>query len=175
MPSIDFAAMSDRELSDIVTLIHSQKPVDNPVPRPVYGPIGYMLMATNQILMTAETIDHQAAHRADEPDVRDQEAFGKHFSQTCAGCHRTDFSGGPIIGGDPDWPPAANLTPNEDGLAGWSFDDFSRALLESKSRDGRELKMPMASMARYAKNMKPEEMQALWAYLQTVPKKPKSK
>ncbi|NLY93336.1 MAG: cytochrome c, partial [Myxococcales bacterium] len=46
MPSEDFMAMSDRELSDIIAYIRALPPVDNAVPPSTLGPIGKLLVAT---------------------------------------------------------------------------------------------------------------------------------
>jgi mono/diheme cytochrome c family protein len=97
-------------------------------------------------------------------------AFGKHLAQTCSGCHGAKSTGGKIIGGPPDWPPAANLTPT--GLAGWTYEDFHRALTEGKSKDGRALLAPMSDVPKFAKNMTETELQALWAYFSTLPPQP---
>jgi mono/diheme cytochrome c family protein len=87
----------------------------------------------------------------------------------CSGCHRQDLGGGPVIGGDPSWPPAANLTPDASGLHGWTFAQFKTALQEGKRPDGRALRDPMSGVAQYAKNMTGVEVEALWSYLQSLP------
>jgi len=71
------------------------------------------------------------------------------------------------VAGPPNWPPAANLTPA--GLTGWSYDDFVRAMREGVRKDGTPLREPMSVMPKFAKNMTDVEMQALWAYISTVP------
>lgn len=170
MPSGDFFAMSDRELSDIVTYIQSVPPVDKTVPRPTLGPVGTLLMATGQLRLSAEEHkDHRAGHQALPPPAEGTAEYGKHLVQVCTGCHGTAFAGGPIVGGDPSWPPARNLTPHQDGLRGWSFDDFVRALREAKRKNGTPIRPPMSLMVNYAANMTETELRAMWAYLQTVP------
>ena len=83
-----------------------------------------------------------------------------------------NFSGGPIAGGDPSWPPARNLTPHETGLAGWTYDDFIRALREGVRPDGTALQPPMSLLVTPAQQMKDVELQALWMYLQSLPPTP---
>ena len=61
-----------------------------------------------------------------------------------------------------------NLTPHVDGLAGWTYGDFRRALLESRRPDGTEIREPMSLMRPYAENMTDTEMEALWTYLLSV-------
>ncbi len=175
MPSKDFFSMSDRELSDIVTYIRSMPPVNKEVPAVALGPVGKILLATGQLQLSAEThpSQHVISHGVLPPATMADATFGKHIAQTCSGCHGEKFAGGPIIGGPPDWPPAANLTPT--GLAGWTYDDFARALREGKSKNGTPLREPMASMPKMAKNMTDTELQALWAYFKDLPPLPTGK
>lgn len=175
MPSKDFFAMSDRELSDIVSYIRSKPPVNKEVPPVTLGPVGKLLVATGQITLAADQhpTNHVITHAVLPPDALADATFGKHLAQTCTGCHRDDFSGGPIRGGPPDWPPSKNLTPT--GLAGWSFEDFQTALKEGKSKNGVALREPMAGMPKFAKNMTDTEMQALWAYIKSLPPQPNGK
>jgi mono/diheme cytochrome c family protein len=172
MPSMDFFAMSDRELSDIVSYIRSRPAVDREVPAVSFGPVGKVLLATNQLRLsaTAHPTGHVITHAAQPPTPRADATFGKHIAQTCTGCHRATFAGGPITGGPPDWPPAANLTPT--GLAGWTYEDFRRALTEARSRNGVALREPMAGIRRSAKNMTDSELRALWAYIKDLPPQP---
>lgn len=175
MPSKDFFAMSDRELSDVVSYIRSFPAVNKEVPAVSLGPLGKVLVATGKLQLSADLhpTKHVIDHALLPPETVANATFGKHIAQTCTGCHRNNFSGGPIIGGPPDWPPSANLTPT--GLAGWTYETFLVALREGKSKNGRALLEPMASMPKFAKNMTDIELQALWAYLQTLPAAPTGK
>jgi hypothetical protein len=65
MPSEDFVRMSDQELSDIIAFIRSQPPVDNEVAPVKLGPLGKVLMATGQMVLSADVIpSHDAPHAA---------------------------------------------------------------------------------------------------------------
>jgi mono/diheme cytochrome c family protein len=169
MPAKDFFSMSDRELSDLVSYIRSFPPVNKEVPPIALGPVGKMLVATGQFELSADVhpTKHEIAHAPLPPPALPDATFGKHLAQTCTGCHGPALAGGKIIGGPPDWPPAANLTPT--GLAGWTFEDFRRALTEAKSKNGRALLPPMSDMPKFAKNMTDVELQALWAFISTLP------
>ncbi len=176
MPSEDFQRMADHELSDIVAYIQSRPPVDAIVPPVQLGPLGTVLLAAGQIRLSADVIpDHQKAHPVEPPAEEATVEFGAHLASTCSGCHRADFTGGPIPGGAPDWAPAANLTPHPDGLAGWTYDQFVSTLRTGQRPDGTELRAPMSGMMPYARNMTDVELQALWAYLQSLPAKPTSR
>jgi hypothetical protein len=85
------------------------------------------------------------------------------------GCHREDLGGGPIVGGDPSWPPAANLTSGPGGIGDWTLAQFSVALRDGKRPDGTALRAPMSGMMPYARNMTQVELEALWAYLRSLP------
>jgi mono/diheme cytochrome c family protein len=169
MPAEDFAAMSDHELSDIVAYIQSIPPVDRPTVKPELGPVFTVLLAAGQIVPAAYKIDHAAAHAEEPPPLSDTVEFGAHLAQTCHGCHGSELAGGPIKGGDPSWPPAANLTQSDQGLKGWTYDDFLKVVKEGKRKDGGEVKEPMPW--KMLGGMTDEELKALWAYLQTVPAK----
>ena len=170
MPSEDFVGMSDRELSDIVTYIRSLPPVDKQVPPPTLGPVGRVLMATGQIPTAGDSFKVQRTEHPVDPPVAEPTAeFGKHLLTTCTGCHRANFEGGPIPGGPPDWLPAANLSPHEQGLKGWTEADFYRALRDGKKRDGALLGAPMNLIPKYAANMTDTEVTAMWAALQAAP------
>lgn len=171
MPSIDYREMTDHELSDIVSYIRSLPPVDADVPPPTFGPVGYLLTALGKINLSGEQLPHDRPH-AVEPPAENTPDFGKHVAAVCAGCHNPEFTGGPIVGGPPDWPPAKNLTPHAEGLAGWTFADFSRALRDGVGKNGQPLRAPMSNMPTYAKRMSDRELQAMFEYLQSLPARP---
>jgi mono/diheme cytochrome c family protein len=172
MPSRDYFVMSDRELSDIVSYIRSMPPVDKAVPAVSLGPVMKALVATGRMSLSAEVhpTRHALTHAALPPAEVADATYGRHLAQTCSGCHGAEFAGGPIVEGPPDWPPAANLTPA--GLAGWTVEDFRRALVEGRSKDGRALRAPMAGMTRMAAQMTDVELRALWAFFSTLPPRP---
>lgn len=169
MPSEEFVRMSDQELSDIIVYIQSQPNVDNEVPAPKLGPLGRVLVATGQIIASADIVpSHDAPHRELPPEAAVTVEFGEHLAATCVGCHGMSLAGGPIVGGDPSWPPASNLTPHPDGLAGWSYEDFRRALVEARRPDGTELRPPMSLIIPFATRMTDVELEAMWTYLSSL-------
>lgn len=172
MPAVDFQKMSDRELSDIIAYMGSLPPVDNQVAPVDLGPLGTVLMALGQLQFSADLIGHDAAHVALPPEAVASAEFGAHLAGVCVGCHGPNLVGGPIVGGDPAWPPARNLTPHETGLAGWSYENFLGVMREARRPDGTAIQQPMANMTGFAANMSETELQALWAYLQSLPPMP---
>jgi len=86
-----------------------------------------VLLATGKLPLSADLIiSHDKPHTSIPPGPAPSQssgqalsgvegsgqthAFGRHLAATCMGCHGEDLGGGPIIGGDPSWPPAANLS-----------------------------------------------------------------
>ncbi len=173
MPSLDYFQMSDRELSDIVVYVRSLPPIDRTVAPVVYGPLGTVLVATGRFQMSADIHpDHAAAHAVEPPPEEPTAEFGRHLAGICTGCHRADFSGGPITGGPPDWPPAANLTAHEEGIKAWTYDDFVKLLRTGIRPDGTPTRVPMAEAIPLGNAMTEVELQALWAHFQSLPPLP---
>jgi mono/diheme cytochrome c family protein len=170
MPSQDFALMSDQELSDIVAYIRTMPPVDSTVPGLKLGPLGKMLVATGKLPLAADLIaDHNPTHATIPPPTAANVEFGKHMASVCSGCHQPNFAGGPIMGGDPSWPPAKNLTPHPDALGSWTLEHFKTALRVGKRPDNTDLKPPMNGIIPYANKMSDVEIEALYMYLQSLP------
>jgi mono/diheme cytochrome c family protein len=169
MPSMDFLRMSDQELSDIIAYIRAQPPVNETVPGRTFGPLGRVLMATGQIGLSADIIDaHDRDHRTLPPPAEPTAEFGEHLAGVCTGCHTQSFAGGKIPGGDPAWVAAANLTPHEDGLASWTFEQFAAVMVAGVRPDGTQVRVPMTFVQPMGQNMTETELRALWEYLQTV-------
>jgi mono/diheme cytochrome c family protein len=170
MPSEDFQLMSDEELSDIVSYIRTFPPVNNTVPPPSFGPLGKFLIASGQMEPSAAKIaSHVSTHPVAPPAAAATVEFGRHIAGTCTGCHGENLAGGPISGGDPAWPPARNLTPHPTALGGWTYEQFVQAFRHGKRPDGTDLRVPMTFISPYAQRMSDAEVQALWAYLRSVP------
>ena len=173
MPAQDFQLMSDQELSDVLAYIRTLPPVDNEVGPVRVGPLGRVLIALGQIRFAADEIEsHDTPHPLAPPASEVTAEFGGHLAGVCVGCHRADLAGGPIMGGDPSWPAAANLTPHADGLQGWSLGDFLRAMREGVKPDGSGLLPPMQAVTSFTRNMRDVELEALWTYLRSLPATP---
>jgi mono/diheme cytochrome c family protein len=167
MPAEDFFKMSDAELSDIVAYVHSVPAVDAAVKEPSFGPVGKVLLALGKLPLSAERMP-PAVHPSVPPAAVDNVQFGEHLAATCVTCHRQNLAGGPMAFGPPSWPAAANLTQHSAGLRDWSFDDFDRALTQGLSKDGHQLRVPMADVVQGTKAMDMTERRALWTYLHQV-------
>ncbi len=166
MPAIDYMALSDRELSDVMAYVQSLPPVDTVQPETVLGPVGRMLLATGKMPIAAEEIDHSVSAVVSPPEPAATVAYGAHIAQVCVGCHRLAFEGGPIAAGPPDWPPAANLS--ADAFKSWTQDQFFSALRTGVRPDGTTLDpvaMPWALIGQWTDL----ELEAVFLYLQTLP------
>jgi mono/diheme cytochrome c family protein len=168
MPSQEFNVLSDEDVVALVSYIRGLPAVDNELAPSRVGPLGRLLFATGQLpLVPAELIDHQAP-RAAAPDRGPTPGYGAYLATGCLGCHGHDLSGGKIAGTPPDFPPAANITPDpETGIGRWSEADFISTLRTGRRPDGTELRpeMPWQLTAQF----EDYELQALWRYLLTVP------
>ena len=115
----------------------------------------------------AEVIDHTRTNpRLPPPGERTLE-FGEHLVKTaCIVCHGETLSGGNMRNADPDWPAASNLTPHDEGLRGWTRDDFRDAMRLGRRPNGTRLdpSMPWRPMA----EMSDVELDAIFMYLKSV-------
>ncbi|MEO6056592.1 MAG: c-type cytochrome [Gemmatimonadales bacterium] len=170
MPSQDFREMSDQELSDIIVFVRSQPPVVHRVPASALGPLGKVLVATGKLVLSADVIGSRGTpHPVAPPATAPTADFGVHLAATCKGCHGADLAGGPIVGGAPAWPPAANLTPRPGGIGGWTLAQFAATLRTGTRPDRTRLRVPMSEVVSSTRNMTDVEMEALWHYLQSLP------
>ena len=168
MPSHEFAPMSDEDVTAVIAHIRTLLPVDRELPANRVGPLGRALYLAGQIpLVPAELIDHGAPPMAAPPEGPTA-VYGAYLATTCTGCHGSGLAGGPMHGGPPGGPLAANLTPDpESGLGTWTEADFRRALHDGVRPDGRPLSPAMpVSMTKHLTDI---EVAAIWAYLQTLP------
>ena len=168
MPTTDFAALSDADIADLMAYVSTRPPVDREIQPPVAGPLMRVLFLLDQApLVYALKVDQHAPHVGAMTAAATAE-YGHYVARACTGCHGEHFSGGHVPGTPPDFPDAANITPT--GIGKWTKDQFFTALREGKRPDGRALNtfMPWKAFA----TMTEVELDALWAFLQTVPAKP---
>lgn len=166
MPAQDFQHMSDDDVAALIAYLRSLPPVDKEHPERRLGPIGRVLVLTVPEIMPASVVDHARASRsAPAPAVSVE--YGAYLGDIagCTGCHRPTLAGGPIPGGPPDAPPAANITPA--GIGDWSEADFIRALREGTRKDGTKINPAMPWV--FYRNMTDDELKAIWMFLQSVP------
>lgn len=165
MPTTDFSSLSDADVADLMAYVGTRPAVDRDVLPPVAGPLMRVLFVLDKApLVYALKVDHHAAHLGAVATAPTAE-YGRYVARACMGCHGDRFAGGHVPGTPPDFPDAANITPG--GIGKWSKTDFIAAMRQGKRPDGRTLNtfMPWKAFA----TMTDTEIDALWAFLQTVP------
>ncbi len=169
MPCAEYNPLSDLEISQIHAYVLSKHAVTKENPPVTAGPLGRILYLAGKMPMmnSAEVIDHSKAHIATPPPTAATKEFGAHMALGCSGCHRPNYEGGPIPGGDPSWAPAANLSNGPDGIGSWTEADFTKALREGVRPDGTAIREPMPIAA--TKRMTDEEISAVWLFLRDQP------
>jgi mono/diheme cytochrome c family protein len=170
MPSTDYAHLSERDLAAIVAWVKSRPAVDAVQPPVQVGPVGRALFMAGKLpILHAERIDHaRSSSMSVVPGATEE--YGKYVAAVgCQGCHGATLGGGPIEGGAPDWPPAANLTPSG-SLKSWTEAGFSTFLRTGTRPNGSPVGPVMP--IRLTKRLTDDEIRALWLYLQTIPAAP---
>lgn len=167
MPSHEYQNLSKSDLAALVAYIRSV-PAVNQESMPVeLGPIAYMLIALEKApsFIPAQLIAHQDLKFSEKPKEGVTSEFGQYLVKTsCAGCHRADLTGGLIPGGDPSWPPAANLT--QKALGSWNEAGFIKAMRTGVNPQGKKIGMPMPIAL--TSKMSDLELKAMWAYMKTL-------
>jgi len=164
MPSDDYSELSDADTALIAAYVLSL-PAREGQPEPTeVRPLGRVLHLFGQFpLLPATRIEHAARTRA-APEPAATAQYGFYLAQICTGCHGLDFGGLKI--GPPSAPRTADLRPGR-AMAGWSEQDFVRAMREGLRPDGSTIDpfMPWQSFG----GMTDVELSALWQYFQTLP------
>jgi mono/diheme cytochrome c family protein len=118
---------------------------------------------------------HAAGLAAADDGVSEQVLRGEYLLRAggCVSCHTEKADDAPFLaGGRVIESPfgrflGPNITPDpETGIGAWTEGDFQRALRHGRSPSGRHY-YPAFPYTSYTR-MKPEDVSALWAYLQTV-------
>lgn len=167
MPVPIYNNMSDDDVKAIVAYLRNVKPVHNEIPESTYK------------------IPQQAmppAKGAPAPSPDDKVAYGGYIVNAlahCFECHTPMGPEGPDMskmgagGFEVELAPGmtvrtANITPDpETGIGNWSDDDIKKAITQAVTPDGQKLAPPMPYM--FFANMTDEDLDAVVAYLRTVP------
>lgn len=170
MPANEYKNLSDKDVGALIAYIRSVPPIDNNLPGTRVGPLlrALYVLTGDVNLVPAEDINHMAS-RPPPPEPGVTVAYGAYMATTCTGCHGSGFSGGPIPGAPPSWPPAANLTPGGP-LADYSEADFLQTMRTGTSPSGKRLDaayMPWPLLGQ----MTDAELKAVYLYLASLPAK----
>ena len=171
MPYPLYKALTPRDLDAVVAYMRSVAPINAQVAPPLYK--------SEQIAYTYPGAEQPMTER----DLRDPVKRGLYLANLghCMQCHaerhndipnyRTGAGkGGRVFKTPMGMATASNITSHRTkGLGAWSDAEIKRALTEGVSRDGRPLAITMATYAQYYKRLTDEDLNALVAWLRTLP------
>lgn len=163
MPSFDYEGYSKGDLLALVKYLRSQNEVQTPSHENSFGPIAKMLSSFNKmpVMFPAKFIDLNKDF-ATKPAEEITPEFGKYLANACIGCHGSELRGGPIPGGDPNWPEATNIRLGAN--SNWSKEKFSEMIKTGISpTTKKEIRPPMPIWL--LKEYNDKEIEALWLYL----------
>lgn len=168
MPSEDFSRLTDADTAAIVSYVRALPAVAGTASEFRLPLIVRFLYAAGMIKDAAEKIDHSVPPT--QPFASgDAMAQGAYVAAACKGCHNEFYSGGPIPGAPPAWPPAANLTPGPDSaFTRYPNVEALTAMFKTGKRpDGTDVSnvMPFAMLT----EMSSEDVGALYTFLKSVP------
>ncbi len=170
MPSNFYAHYSDADLAAMIAYLKTAPPVDNDLGVRRIGFPGSVLGGTigfNEFTRI-NGIDHAAVGGNSFLEGATAE-YGEYLVNIamCGGCHAANFAG--IVGSDGP-PPGPNLTSGGE-LGSWSETDFINTIRTGQAPSGKQLdaeQMPWPTISQ----MSDTELQAIWAYLQSLPPLP---
>jgi hypothetical protein len=169
MPAHDLEWLPDSDLVAVISYLRTLPAVNKPNGPIELKPLAKFLDRMDAIpLDIARRIDHEKAGRGPAPSPT--KAYGALLGRTCTGCHGKTLSGGPIPGAPPEIPIPSNLTPDATGMAGWTFDDFDKLLVQGVRKNGKKLD-PFMPIQAFGK-LDDVEKRALFAFLQSLPPTP---
>jgi mono/diheme cytochrome c family protein len=171
MPTGFYHIMTDRDLNAVVAYLHTIKPISNKVADPVYK------------MPQAEHVLPGGEQPYTEAMMSDKVKKGFYLATIahCMECHTPMEKGmrqwdTRLGAGGFDFPgpwgvsTSRNITSNKTkGLGGWTDAEIKRAITTGVSKDGSHLKPPMGF--HYYATLTPEDLDAMVAYLRTVPAK----
>ncbi len=164
MPSAEYAAMSDKDMSSLIAYLQTLPAIDSELPGQKLGVMGRVLTYFGQFpLINAEHIEHTKVQPA-EVLVEPTAAYGEYLSVSCTGCHRPNLKGGPPLA--PGFPVVPDIT-SSGRVGAISQEQFLHFLRTGVTSEGRQVKpedMPWTMTKEY----KEEELVALYKYLSSI-------
>jgi mono/diheme cytochrome c family protein len=167
---VSTAHLSDEDLASIIAYLQSVPPVDNEVGGAEFTPMAKILFAAGMLgEMPVEEVSHDVHVSA--PERRASVDYGSYLVDIndCRVCHGQTMNGGPFP--DPTIKKISpNLTPGGE-LAFWTEEQFINTIRTGKTPSGHELD-PNFMAWNYYRGFYDYELQAIWMYLQSLPKLP---
>jgi len=170
MPTGFYHIMTERDLDSIVAYLRTLKPIKNKVPDPIYK------------MPQVEHVFPGGEKPFTEADMKDKVKKGFYLVTIahCMECHT------PMVRGQHPWERmgaggfefpgpwgvsvSRNITSSKDkGIGAWTDAQIKTAITKGIDKDGKHLKPPMGF--HYYASLTPEDLDAIVAYLRTVPAK----
>lgn len=165
---VSTANLSDEDLAAIIAYVKTVPPVDHKVKQRHFTPLARILLAAGMLgKLPAESVHHDVHVTA--PARGASAEYGDYLVNTndCRVCHGPELNGGPFP--DPTIQRISpNLTPGGE-VAFWSEEEFMNTIRTGKTPGGHELDAELMPWKAY-RNFSGEELQAIWLYLQSLPK-----
>jgi len=171
MPSTEFYYLSDADLGAVIAYIKSVPPADSELPPSQISFTGKIVMTLVKDItfIPAELIPHDAPPPT-APEVEVTPEYGAYLALSCHVCHGPTMSGGVIPGFPASWPAAPNITFGGGSvLPTWSEQDFINTMRTGFTPTQKELRKEYMPWTSY-QFMTDDELKAVWAYLQSLPK-----
>jgi mono/diheme cytochrome c family protein len=162
--------LSDEDLASIIAYLRTVPPVDHVVAGRQFTPLAKILFAAGVLPnMPVEEVSHEVNVSAPERSASVE--YGEYAVNIndCRICHGPELNGGPFP--DPTITfISPNLTPGGE-LALWTEEDFINTIRTGVKPSGHGLNPKLMPWEEY-RNLHDYELQAIWMYLQSLPKLP---
>ena len=159
--------ISEEDLGAIIAYLKTLPPVDHEMDGEQFTPLAKILLTAGALgKLPVETVSHEVQVTAPESGATVE--YGEYLAD-CPVCHGPELNGGSF----PD-PTIKKITPNltpGGELGAWSEEDFINAMRTGVTPSGHQLDPEFMPWKVYAK-FYDEELQAIWLYLQSLPKLP---
>lgn len=172
MPCEETNLIPERELAAILAHVRRLPPVDREHAAVELGLVGHALHAFGVLPLVKSALVDFDAPPPPAPPAGPTAAWGERLARIqCAGCHGEGLTGGRLPGVPPSLPVPTNLTPDPStGLGRWSRAEFATLLRTGRRPDGTEVD-PFMPWRTY-RHLNEVEIEALWAYLRSLPPRP---
>ena len=165
---VSTAYLSDEDLAAVIAYLKTIPPVDHTVRERHFTPLARILLAVGVLgKLPAESVSHD--FHVTGPAAGPTAEYGEYLVNTndCRVCHGPNLNGGPFP--DPTIKKISpNLTPGGE-LAFWTEEQFINTIRTGKTPGGDDLDPAFMPWQDY-RNFYDDELKAIWAYLQTLPK-----
>lgn len=167
---VSTAYLSDEDLGSIIAYVKTVPPVDRVLAGKKFTPLAKILLAAGVLPnLPVEEVTHEVHVSAPERGASVE--YGEYLVNIndCRLCHGPELNGGPFP--DPTITKISpNITPGGE-LAFWTEEQFINTIRTGVTPSGHELDPELMPWKEY-RNFHDYELQAVWLYLQSLPKLP---